>query len=117
MRMPPTRNQVIVILFGIILCIFSCTSNPEDAIVGKWQQIDGTETVEFFKEGTITIDPDDMPSMSGNYSFIDKDRIKIELGGRVGSIVDPMVLKVQITRNELTTTFPKGKPEKYRRVD
>lgn len=31
MRMPPTRNQVIVILFGIILCLFSCTSNPEDA--------------------------------------------------------------------------------------
>lgn len=116
MRMP-TRNQVIVILFGIILCVFSCTSNPEDAIVGKWQEIDGTETMELFKEGTLTIVPDDMPSMSGNYSFIDKDRMKIELDGRVGSMVGSMVLKVQITRNELTTTDPKGKPQKYRRVN
>lgn len=33
--------------------LISCAPKPENAIVGKWSNIGGTETMEFLKDGTI----------------------------------------------------------------
>ena len=74
------------------------------------------ETMEFFKEGTITIDPDDMPPLNGRYAFTEKDRIKIELEGAIGRMIGAMTIKVKIAKNELTTTDEEGNTQTYRRV-
>lgn len=39
----------------ILPLLVSCSSWPEDAIVGKWSEIGGTEKMEFFKDGTFTV--------------------------------------------------------------
>jgi len=57
----------------------ACIQKKEAAINGKWQEVGGTETVEFFKDGTVTFVESGM-TMSGNYKFVDDERIRIELG-------------------------------------
>lgn len=97
-----------------ILLFVSCTSKPENVIVGKWHEIDGTETIEFFKDGTVSVVDMGMP-MGGNYKFIDDTRLRLELGG-LGALVGPVVVKVSVSRNELILTMPDGKVLKYRRA-
>jgi hypothetical protein len=101
-----------IVLMGV-LHLASCSST-ESAIIGKWQEIGGEETMEFFKDGTITGTALGM-SFGGKYNFVDKDRIKIELGG-IGAIVGPRVVKVEISGNELSMTDSNGKVSKYRRA-
>jgi hypothetical protein len=102
-----------VILFGV-LHLSSCSSS-ERAILGKWQEIGGTETMEFFKDGTISVTDFGM-SMAGKYSFIETNRMKIELGG-IGAVAGPMIVKVEISGKELVLTDPKDKVSKYRKVE
>jgi hypothetical protein len=100
--------------FAFILSLLvSCSSKPEDAIVGKWSEIGGTEKIELFKDGTITVVNKDI-IMGGKYTFVDKDRIRIELSG-LGALLGPFVVTVSISGDELTLTMPDGKVTKYRR--
>jgi hypothetical protein len=91
----------------------SCSSKPENAIVGKWQEINGTktETMEFFKNGTVR-SIDKKSSLVGNFKFIDKDHIKIEVGER-GASAKPLIVKVAIFNEVLTLTMPDGNDLKY----
>ena len=97
----------------ILSSLVSCSSKPEDAIVGKWSEIDGTEKMELFKDGTITM-ADKGRNMGGKYTFVDKDRIKLELGG-LGALAGPFVATVAIAGDESTWTMPDGEVSKYRR--
>lgn len=96
----------------IILFISGCTglSNPENKIIGKWQEIEGTETLEFYKDGTISIVGD--ISATGNYKFIDDNTMRVDFGS-LGSIV----LKTSISNDELILTEANGDVSKYKRVD
>lgn len=97
----------------ILSSLVSCSSKQEDAIVGKWSEISGTEKMELFKDGTITVADKGM-NMGGKYTFVDKDRIRVELGG-LGALAGPFVATVSISGDELTWTMPEGKVSKYRR--
>ena len=104
-----------LIAFTFILTLLaSCSPKPEDAIVGKWSEIDGDRTMELFKDGTITV-ADTPMNMAGKYSFVDKDRIKVELGG-LGALAGPNVVTVAIAGDELTWTMPDGDVSKYTRA-
>ena len=103
-----------LIAFTFILTLLvSCSSKPEDAIIGKWSEIDGDRTMELFKDGTITV-ADTPMNMAGKYTFVDRDRIKVELGG-LGALAGPYVATVAISGDELTWTMPDGDVSKYRR--
>ncbi len=104
----------LTIVFTLSL-IFSCSSKPENAIIGKWKEINGTGTIEFFKDGTV-IAVDEGMSIGGSYKFIDKDRIKMEFQGFLGALAGPIVAKVSISDNELTFIMPDGTIEKYKRI-
>jgi hypothetical protein len=110
-------NPAKLLSFFAIACMLSflvsCSSKPENAIIGKWSVIDGTEKMEFFKDGTITVADKGM-NMGGKYTFVEKDRIKVELGG-LGALAGPFVATVSISGDELTWTMPDGKLSKYRR--
>lgn len=100
----------------ILLSLLHLTAcSGQKNIVGKWQDVQGTESMEFFKDGTVTAKAGGM-SLGGKYSFVDDERIKIELGG-MGALAGPTIAKVAISGNELTLTDENDKPTKYRRVD
>lgn len=102
-----------VVIICIVAMLSSCSSKPEKAIVGKWKEIGGSETMEFFKDGTLSI-ADDSVYFGGNYKFIDKDSIKMELGGS-GAMAGPVVARVSITGEELTITMPGDEASKFRK--
>ncbi len=48
-------NLLIIGLLVLSIVMLSvCIQKKEAAINGKWQEVGGTETVEFFKGGTVT---------------------------------------------------------------
>lgn len=104
----------IMLVGSMIFALSACSSNPGDAIVGKWKEIGKTEIIEFFDEGTVNV-TDKGISMAGNYSFIEKNRIKLELGG-LGALVGPMVRTVSIDGDVLTFTESNGDEDKYERI-
>lgn len=75
---------------------------------------ESTESIEFFKDGTVSVVDKGM-SMGGSYRFVDDNRIRIELGG-LGALVGPMVYRISISRGELTMTSPDGDFLRYQRV-
>jgi hypothetical protein len=95
----------------IVTLLSSCSSKPENKIVGKWKEIGGTETMEFFKDGTVSV-VDNKISLKGSYQFIDEKRIKFKLGG-LGPLAGPIVEKVSFSGGELVLTMPDGKVSKY----
>jgi len=90
------------------------SSKPENPIVGKWREIGGTETIEFFKDSTVIVFSKGM-TMGGSYKFVAKDRIKLELGG-LGILAGPIVAKVSINGDELTFITSDGDVSKYKRL-
>lgn len=109
------KSLTIAVAVLIAASHFSSCSKPENAIVGKWQEVDGTENAEFFKDGTVSLVDNGM-SLAGNYKFIENDRLRVDLGG-VGALIGPMIFKVEVSRNELTLTDSKGKVTTYRRAN
>lgn len=107
-------NLLIILLISSAVMLNGCIQKPEAVIIGKWDEIDGTETIEFFKDGTVTI-VDKGISLSGNYKFIDDDHIRIDLGG-IGALAGPMISKVSISKDELSLTTSDGDIYKYQRV-
>ncbi|MFH2012737.1 MAG: hypothetical protein ABIJ37_08580 [Pseudomonadota bacterium] len=101
-------------------CIFvlfaSCTTKPEDAIIGKWREKGHTEIIEFLKDGTVNVDYKGTTMYGGSYKFVEKDQIKLELGG-LYALVGPIVAKVSISEEELTLTVPNGNVLKYEKVE
>ena len=87
---------------------------PKNAIIGRWQEIDGTETVEFFMEDTFNVVVQGM-SMTGRYNFLDEGRIKLESDG-ISSGARSIICRVSVSENELTFTSPDGKVKRYRRI-
>lgn len=89
----------------------SKTAKSEELIIGKWGEIGGTEIMEFFRGGTVSVVSGGM-SMGGNYQFLNDDRIRFEFGG-LGALAGPMVYRVSITKNQLYLTDPKGDVSRY----
>ena len=71
-------------LLSVLCCIFlvgSCTPNPEETIIGKWQDTYIKESsISFFEDGTFTIrnTKDQKNNLNSNYRFVDKKTIRIE---------------------------------------
>jgi hypothetical protein len=94
-------------LAGTVLT--SCSSPApalKDALVGKWQQVDGKrEVLEFFKDGTVATYYQEgdtrREELVGTYTVVDADRVKIQFGGR-----DPYLSGVTISGDELTQKLP-----------
>jgi thioredoxin-related protein len=113
-------HSLIATLILLEILVSGCISNPisistpQDAIIGKWIEEDGS-TTEFLKEGTIILSEKEIP-MAGNYRFIDDTRIRIEIGG-LGALAGPMIFEiVSVSNNELVIKDPKGKVTKLTRI-
>ncbi len=85
-------------------------------IVGKWEEVDGTQTIKFFKEGTVVVIDKGDPPLTGDYRFIGDSRIRMDLKG-LGELLGPVIAKISISMDEIVLTNPSGKIEKYRKLE
>lgn len=109
------------IFASILSLLISCSSKPEDVVLGKWGTVDGSAKIELFKDGNITIAEKGVSTekyllVSGKYSFLDKDKIKIDLDG-YQQIGGPTIITVSFSGEEMAWTYPNGEVLKYQRRD
>ena len=107
--MVKTGKALLSIVAAVVLSACSMTA-PEaktplaQAIVGKWRQIDGTRTVQFFSEGTM-ITVHGQRAMTASYKVLDNASLEVEPKYHLGAGLTPtVVMKASITRDELTLT-------------
>lgn len=97
-------------IFCFVLILASCSSKPENLIIGKWQKIGSTSTIEFFKDGTGSITGTTglgKKSGAGTFKFVDDSHLRLEGLG--------IVVKISVSQDELTLTDPEGNVSRYRR--
>ena len=108
------RNLVLYFSFFsfIVLSLVSCASKTDQALTGKWQEVNGKEEIEFLKDGSFhgTLIWDltkQLLEVSGTYSV--KDDI-VDLKLEKPSNLAPMTWKVTFSgsRNGLTFVYQQG---------
>lgn len=101
-------------LVGGCLLFAACASTPEQALVGKWQLANGTDTIEFAADGTVR-SVEGGKVIHGTYRFLAAAQVQVEPGGVWGA-EGPVVFQVWIPGDELILTLPGVGAKKYRRV-
>lgn len=105
-------KRVTVILEVLILIgLVGCGKSKEKTIVGKWKEVGGTQTIEFFKDGTVTVVDKGEPPLPGDYRFLDDNRIRMNL-----ALFGPITFEISPSLYEITLTNPFGKIERYRKL-
>lgn len=92
------NSNILKITTILLVLILAACSGPERDVLGKWKSEDGLSTIEFFHEGTVTMMDEIMP-VSGSYTFLEKDRIKLDMGG-IGALFGPLVSEIVISKNK-----------------
>lgn len=87
----------------------------EEELIGKWKEINGFETIEFFKGGTVSI-VDKSKSLAGDYRIIEVGRLRLDFGG-IGANTGPRILTASINDDRLILTDTKGKTKKFTMVE
>ncbi|MCC5887793.1 MAG: hypothetical protein JJT88_15260 [Gammaproteobacteria bacterium] len=99
----------------LAVLLSACGIDTEEAIVGKWEEIEGPEVVEFDAEGNVVLHFEDM-ALEGRYEFRSSDVIVLDLRGpRVTS--DPIEAPLRIDGDVLTFTMPDGRVATYGRAN
>lgn len=108
----PVKLLAIVIM---LILLISCSISLEKQIIGEWHEIDGTEIIELFKDGSITLNSRYL-RVNGIYKFAEKDKISVEFNTE-GALKGPFVAQVSIIDNKLTWVMPDGKVSSYKRLE
>jgi len=94
----------------LVLMSASCSLKTNWDLVGKWQNEDGKETIEFTRNGMINLTNDGV-SLTCNYKFSDPKHMEIHVGS-----LGTFVMKVTVSGGTLTMTDAGGKVAKYKRA-
>ena len=102
-------RTIVALMFAVALLVLSagCKRPSEATLVGHWQEIDGSDTVDFQPDGKFNAHmktgvngvPDDL---AGKY-FVAGDSISIDLGDN-----SPMTWKFQQSDDRLIVTYTAG---------
>lgn len=104
-----------VACLAVFLPACDIKQKPEDAIVSKWEEIGGTETLEFFKGGTLVLaDKSKGRDFKGTYEFVSGNEIKIDLENRKSFNI--IFAKFMIMNGELIFEMPDGRVYKYKKT-
>ena len=100
------REHLRIFLFGLITFIgfnllvhTAYAENTTKTILGKWKEIGSTDTIEFFKDGTIILELAGATTI-GDYRFLDQNRIRVDLQGFYG-MAGPQVTRISIENDKL----------------
>ena len=115
--MMQNKRGISAILVGfIVLSIMICGCvDSKASLIGKWERVDADTTMQFFKDGTLTLVGEDI-AVAGDYTFVDDDHIRMDFGGVLGEIEGPLVYTVAVSKDTFILTGPKGESHEYRRV-
>jgi hypothetical protein len=98
------------LVLGLVVLASSCALKPSWDVIGKWQKIDGIETLDFARNGTVAI-------MVGTttytvpYVFSDTKHISVQVGS-LGSTK----VSVAVEGDIMTLTGPNGKVSKFKKI-
>jgi hypothetical protein len=102
-----------MVWLGIAVAL-SCGSKPEDALIGRWLEVDGTEVMEFFADGKVTVE-DEGDRMAGTYQIAEEGQISLELSG-VGVFAAPILTKGSLDGDVLRFSRPNGNVSRYSKL-
>jgi hypothetical protein len=100
---------------SLLLAAAAYAADPKAAIVGKWSDSEGVETVVYSADGSMTETLAGGDVVKGKYSFPDATHIKVELEGPMaaaGPMVSPIAIKgdtMDVTDGGATMHFTKAK--------
>ena len=98
-----------------IVFLMGC-SPAKDTVLGKWQVINAPSEVAVFQEnGTVELS-DAAGSMSGKYSLLDENMLKLELVGTDGNELRPKIYVVSFEPQKMTWTDVGGVKTELQRV-
>ena len=111
----PIKLAQFLIASVVLISLASCSSgvksrvaNPENAILGKWREINGSATIQFFKEGTVILTGKGKKTTS-YYKLFDEKHLKIEPKFSSKVIKDPSrLVKFSINQDQLTLSDSEG---------
>ena len=103
--------KVLSILVICLLLISACS--PNQKLIGKWQSVQSGETLEFFKDGTISITSFGIP-MTGSYTILDSSSLRIDISGLFG-IGGGQIVEFSVSGDTLTLTA-NGMSSEYTKV-
>lgn len=92
------------------LWLVACSESPQEQIVGKWRVADTTDgnVLEFYKDGTVTMEEAITGvSVNGEYSFLNDEKLKIELGG-ILAITGAAIYTVSFANDRMTLESQNG---------
>ena len=94
-------KKVLVLLLICLLC--SCGQQvqvkPPPDLLGKWQDAENREGMEFARDGTLTIVRDQEPPLKGKYRCLAEGLMEVDLRP---TVTEPVKVKVSIGAQELT---------------
>jgi hypothetical protein len=103
-----------LLAIGLFFLIISCITKPK--VVGKWQEIGKTATIEFLKDGPFKAMDNIGVAVNGKYTLLGNESIRFEIEQQ-GSSPEIIEGKLSVRKGELTISFEQGKEvERYRRV-
>jgi len=109
-----TTVRVAFLLVIAFLELVSCARMPN--IIGKWQEIGTTATLEFHKDGTFSAVDDMEMAVSGTYSHHKDGRTRFEIINP-GSSPELVWGKINLQGDELIFTSDDNEEvERYRRT-
>jgi hypothetical protein len=105
------RLRYACVAFYVILALAAC-AKPEKLIIGKWQMLEGLDSIEFLQDGTFTINGlTGLGGKAGNgtFKFMDDAHLKLE-----GDFA--MEISIAFSGEELTIKTSDGQALKYRKL-
>lgn len=96
----------------ILLVMVGCSSAEED-LIGKWQRVNGNETLQLYKDGSLTYMTTGLfgSSNNGDYRIIDDTRIRIRIPGLFST--SDTIYKFRVEKGQLYLTDPSGAVVQY----
>jgi hypothetical protein len=121
-------------LLYIVVLLSACSAKAgealrqQKAVLGKWQEIGGTETIEFFKNGTVIYVLKE-GRLNGTYEVVGMigdveqsadqlvgfGEIRVDFHG-IGPLALPAIGKVSSSGDELVLTLSNGRAGKFKKV-
>ncbi len=109
------RLTTVLLLVAFLTSLAGCLVSSEDALVGTWEQIDGTEVLQFLETGEV-IQEDSGGSVGANYRFVDERRIRVDFGGPA-TYAPPRTYRVLVTADTLALTDEEDSTKTYLRTE
>jgi hypothetical protein len=109
-------KSFVLILFGLLLFLSIASCQQSQNVIGKWQEVGKTATLEFRDDHTFSAVDNMGMAVSGTYSLDNNGNIRFEIKHNE-PFPEIIIVKLTVRDDELAVIYGyAGEVEKYRRV-